>query len=148
MRGGFAVADGPNTGPQLDLKYIQQAIRYALGLPGVASLVIGPHTVEQLRQNVRLVRSYQPLSDEEQAELTKLGQQLAQQWGPHYRSRRLITTARSQASSAWEEPLMSSLIVELLAAGTRHHRRGVGHSVAGPGSAQRRLPRPVEPLAP
>ena len=36
MRGGFAVADGPNTGPQLDLKYIQQAIRYALGLPGVA----------------------------------------------------------------------------------------------------------------
>ena len=29
--------------------------------------VIGPHTVEQLRENVQLVKDYQPLSDEELA---------------------------------------------------------------------------------
>jgi predicted aldo/keto reductase-like oxidoreductase len=84
MRGGFAVADGPNTGPQMNLPYLQMAVRYALGLPGVASLVIGPHTVDQLRQNVKMVREYQPLTEQEQLQLDSLGRQLATQWGPHY----------------------------------------------------------------
>ncbi len=84
VRGGFGAADGPNPGPQMDTRYIQQAIRYAMGLPGVATLVIGPHTVEQLRQNVQLVSQYKPLSDEEHVELAKLGRQFAGQWGEHY----------------------------------------------------------------
>jgi predicted aldo/keto reductase-like oxidoreductase len=84
IRGGFAVADGPNPGPQMNPRYIQQAIRYALGLPGVATLVIGPHTVEQLRQNVELVSNYEPLTDEERVELSELGRRLASQWGEHY----------------------------------------------------------------
>ncbi len=84
MRGGFEAADGPNLGPQLDSRYLEMAVRYALGLPGVASLVIGPHTVEQLRQNAEFVKNAQPLTDEEQSELARLGQQLARQWGPHF----------------------------------------------------------------
>ncbi len=84
MRGGFPAADGPNTGPEIDLQYLKLAVRYALGLPGVASLVIGPHTVEQLRQNVEMVREYEPLTEEEQSQLDSLGRKLAQQWGPHY----------------------------------------------------------------
>ena len=84
IRGGFGVAGGPNPGPQLDQRWLEQAIRYAMGLPGVATLVIGPHTVDQLRQNVQMVRNYRPLSDEQQAALAKLGQQLAGQWGEHY----------------------------------------------------------------
>jgi predicted aldo/keto reductase-like oxidoreductase len=84
IRGGFAVADGPNPGPQMDARYIKQAIRYAMGLPGVATLVIGPHTIEHLRQNVEMVTSYQPLSGEERAELSDLGRRLAIQWGQHY----------------------------------------------------------------
>jgi predicted aldo/keto reductase-like oxidoreductase len=84
IRGGFGAADGPNPGPQLNPAYIQQAIRYALGLPGVATLVIGPHTVDQLRQNARLVSNYRPLTDAEQESLTRLGRQLATKWGEHY----------------------------------------------------------------
>ena len=84
IRGGFGVAGGPNPGPQLNTKFLEQAVRYAMGLPGVATLVIGPHTVEQLRQNVRFVSNYRPLSDEQQAELAEIGQQMAEQWGEHY----------------------------------------------------------------
>ena len=84
IRGGFGAADGPNPGPQMDVRHIRQAIRYALGLPGVATLVIGPHTVKQLRQNAQLVQDYEPLSGEEKAELARLGQRLANTWGEHY----------------------------------------------------------------
>ncbi len=84
IRGGFGVAGGPNPGPQMNTKFVEQAVRYALGLPGVATLVIGPHTVEQLRQNVRLVSNYEPLSEEQQAELATIGRQLAEGWGEHY----------------------------------------------------------------
>ncbi len=84
IRGGFGVADGPNPGPQMDPQYLKQAIRYAMGLPGVATLVIGPHTIEQLRQNVDMVCRYQPLTEGERAELSELGRTLAAQWGEHY----------------------------------------------------------------
>ncbi len=84
IRGGFGVAGGPNPGPQLEEKWLEQAVRYAMDLPGVATLVIGPHSVEQLRQNVKMVKNYQPLSKEQQQMLSQLGQQLATKWGEHY----------------------------------------------------------------
>ena len=84
IRGGFSVADGPNPGAQMDARYIKQAIRYAMGLPGVATLVIGPHTIEQLRQNADMVSGYQPLTEEERVELARVGRNLAAQWGEHY----------------------------------------------------------------
>ena len=84
MQGGFATAGGPAIGSMVQKALLQQAVRYALDLPGVTSLVIGPHTVEQLRENVRFVRSYKPLSSEEQQSLTTLGKQMATKWGPHF----------------------------------------------------------------
>ena len=83
IRGGFGVAVGPNPGPQMNTKYVEQAVSYALGLPGVATVVIGVHTIDQLRQNVQFVKNYRPLSEEEEASLSKLGRRLAQQWGAH-----------------------------------------------------------------
>lgn len=84
LKGGFGVASGPNPGPQMDTRHLQQAINYSLDLPGVATLVIGVHSVEQLRQNVQMVRNYAPLTQEELASLGKIGRRLAKDWGPHY----------------------------------------------------------------
>lgn len=84
MDGGFDVADGPDTGPQIGKRRLQRAINYGLSLPGVATLVIGVHTVEQIRQNVEMVKNYAPLSGEEQAALAKVGRRLAKQWGPRF----------------------------------------------------------------
>jgi predicted aldo/keto reductase-like oxidoreductase len=84
MKGGFGVAEGPNTGPEMPADRKELAVRYALGLPGVATLVIGPHTVQHLRQNAEFVRNYKPLTETELAEVDKLGQRLAKGWGPHF----------------------------------------------------------------
>lgn len=83
MQGGFGTADGPNPGPQMPERRLQLAVRYAMGLPSVATLVIGCHTVEQLRENVQMVSEYQPLSEAEQAEVSQIGRRLAAGWGPH-----------------------------------------------------------------
>ena len=82
----MTLADGPNTGPMVPQKLKQMAVRYALGLDQVATLVIGPHTIDQLRENARLVRAFQPLTDHERAELLALGKELAPKWGPHFGS--------------------------------------------------------------
>lgn len=74
----------PKSPAELDVDHLQQAVRYSLGVPGVATANIGVHNVEQLRQNVELVRQYTPLSEAERAELTELGKKLADRWGPHF----------------------------------------------------------------
>ncbi|MHB8955239.1 MAG: aldo/keto reductase [Pirellulaceae bacterium] len=86
MKGSFEAADGPNMGPMIPQRAKELAVRYALGLDPVATLVIGPHTVEQLRENARLVRDYQPLTDQERVTLLALGKNLAPAWGPHFGS--------------------------------------------------------------
>jgi predicted aldo/keto reductase-like oxidoreductase len=84
IRGTFADAVKPNPGANMPIRHLEQAVRYAMGLPGVATLVIGPHTVEQLRQNVQFVKNYRPLSTEELASLDKLGRELASEWGSRF----------------------------------------------------------------
>jgi predicted aldo/keto reductase-like oxidoreductase len=84
MKGGFGVANGPDPGPQMNTRYLQQAINYALSLPGVAAVVIGVHTVEQLRHNVQMVKNHTPLTQEEQASLAQIGRRLAKDWGPRF----------------------------------------------------------------
>ena len=74
----------PKCPPQLDPEHLELAVRYALGLPGVATLNIGVHNVEQLRKNVEMVRRYQPLSAEELAKCLALGKELAARWGQHF----------------------------------------------------------------
>jgi len=74
----------PQALPRVGLENVELAIRYALSLPAVASANLGVHTVEQLRQDVEIVRRFQPLSAEEQAKLETVGRQLARQWGEHF----------------------------------------------------------------
>ena len=62
----------------------ERALRYALGLPGVGTAVVGVFSEEELEQNIQWVRRYQPLTVEEEESLRSQGQQIARQWGPHF----------------------------------------------------------------
>ena len=73
----------PKCPPMLDLKHLDLAVRYTLSVPGVATVNIGVHNVEQLRKNVAMVKRFQPLSSEEQARCLALGKELAAQWSTH-----------------------------------------------------------------
>jgi len=62
---------------------VSDAIRYALGLPGVATAVIGFNYVEQVRQAVAVAKAYRPLTGAERRELDSAGKELAIAWGQH-----------------------------------------------------------------
>ena len=62
----------------------EPAIRYALGLPEVATAVIGCKSVDEVRHAANAARGYRPLSEDEQDRLLERGKQLAAQWGPHF----------------------------------------------------------------
>jgi predicted aldo/keto reductase-like oxidoreductase len=74
----------PDTKPMVGVDRVELAIRYALSLPGVASVNLGVHTVEQLRQNVEIVKGFHELSAEEWETLGRLGRQMAAEWGEHF----------------------------------------------------------------
>ena len=74
----------PKCPPELDTAHLESAVRYALGIPGVASLNLGVHNQSQLEHNLALVKAYQPLTPEEESKLTELGRQLAAEWGEHF----------------------------------------------------------------
>jgi predicted aldo/keto reductase-like oxidoreductase len=78
--GAYANPDCP---PHLDTEHMEMAVRYSLGVPGVATLNIGVHNEEQVRRNVEMVKNYKPLDDEERKRLDELGAGIAQKWGPH-----------------------------------------------------------------
>jgi hypothetical protein len=62
----------------------QSAIRYALGLPGVHTLVLGLKDRQELRQAVTTIQSAKPLTAEEKQALEAEGRRLAAQWGAHF----------------------------------------------------------------
>jgi aryl-alcohol dehydrogenase-like predicted oxidoreductase len=62
----------------------EHAIRYSLGLPGVACAVIGFSNAEEIRQAVEIARHYHPLSAEEKAALLETGRKLAVARGLYY----------------------------------------------------------------
>jgi uncharacterized protein len=64
----------------LDPQYMDFGVRYSLGIPGVATLDIGCHTVEQIRKNIDMIRKAKPFSPEEAAKVEALGKELAGQW--------------------------------------------------------------------
>ena len=47
----------------------EHALRYVLGLPGVAAAVVGVDTIEQLEEHVSVAAAFQPLTDEERTSL-------------------------------------------------------------------------------
>jgi predicted aldo/keto reductase-like oxidoreductase len=66
------------------VQYLELAVRYALGIPGVATLNIGVHNPDQVRKNVEMVKRYQPLAAAELAQCLDLGKRLAADWGSHF----------------------------------------------------------------
>lgn len=76
----YATAKGPN----MPLEHLDLAVRYALGVQGVATLNLGCRTVDEVRQDVAMVAAYKPFTAEEAAKADAVGQSLAPQWGTHY----------------------------------------------------------------
>jgi predicted aldo/keto reductase-like oxidoreductase len=75
----------PVPGPaKMPVELMEQAMRYSLGIEGVASAVIGPYKVEEVLQNVQWAKQYRPLSDEEQIALRERGKKLVADWGPRF----------------------------------------------------------------
>jgi len=74
----------PKCPPQLDVQYLDLAVRYALGIPGVTTLNLGVHNVGQVRKNVEMVKNYKPLTADELARCQALGKELAAEWGTHF----------------------------------------------------------------
>jgi aryl-alcohol dehydrogenase-like predicted oxidoreductase len=60
------------------------AIRYSLGLPGVACAVLGLSSVDEVKQAVEVARHYTPLTAAERASLLETGKTLAQARGLYY----------------------------------------------------------------
>ena len=74
----------PEAKPNVGEENVEVAIRYALSLPGVTAANLGVHTIEQLRQNVEIVKRFEPLSGEEESRLSQLGKKLAEKWDDHF----------------------------------------------------------------
>jgi len=76
--------EDPKCPSQLDARHLDLALRYALGVEGVATLDVGAHNVEQIRKNVAMVTKYKPLSAEEHEHAARLGRELAARWKDHF----------------------------------------------------------------
>jgi aryl-alcohol dehydrogenase-like predicted oxidoreductase len=78
--GGYS-KQGPSAMPA---SLLESAMRYSLNIPGVAAAVIGPYTVDEVKQNVAWAQRYTPLSEQETLNLRAQGKPLAAQWGPRF----------------------------------------------------------------
>jgi predicted aldo/keto reductase-like oxidoreductase len=69
---------------QLGERDHHQAFRYALGLPGVATAVIGMFTVAEIEQNVAWAQEWEALTPEDGERLNEEGRGVAAEWGAHF----------------------------------------------------------------
>ena len=74
----------PKAPPELDVEHLELAVRYAMSVPGVNTLNLGVHNIEQVRKNIDMVRNCGPLTAEDQAKIAALGKTLAAEWGEHF----------------------------------------------------------------
>lgn len=84
LSSGFPGYPGPKVGPLVGEDYMELAVRYAMGLPGVTSLNIGVHEASQLKKNVDLVKNARALNTQEISLLESKGKEWSQEWGPHF----------------------------------------------------------------
>jgi aryl-alcohol dehydrogenase-like predicted oxidoreductase len=70
--------------PALLAEHYENAIRYALGLPGISAVILGLRDSNEIRQAVQAARRFRPLSRAELAALAARGKQLATTIGPHF----------------------------------------------------------------
>jgi len=76
--------EDPNNKANVGAENVEMAIRYGLSVPGVSTVNLGVHNVDQVRQNVKHVTAFKPLSDRERQKLARLGRKLAAKWGQQY----------------------------------------------------------------
>ena len=74
----------PKAPPELDVEHLELAVRYAMSVPGVNTLNLGAHNIEQVRKNIDMVRNCGPLTAEDQTKIAALGKKLAAEWGEHF----------------------------------------------------------------
>ena len=74
----------PDCPPELDLKHLDLAVRYALSTPGVAVVNLGVHKKEQVEKNVEMVKNFTALTEREYARTLAVGKPLAKEWGQHF----------------------------------------------------------------
>ncbi len=67
---------------KMPTEFLERALRYSLGIDGVAGAVLGAYTAEEIQQNVAWAQRYQPLTAAERASLREEGKKLAAAWGP------------------------------------------------------------------
>jgi predicted aldo/keto reductase-like oxidoreductase len=67
----------PEAGFKMDEKHYEQAVRYALSIPGLSVAVMGLENVAELERAASVVSNSAPLSPEESQELARIGLQLA-----------------------------------------------------------------------
>jgi uncharacterized protein len=66
-----------DAGFRVNEKHYEQAIRYALSVPGIAVAVIGLENISELEKAASVVASAQPLSSQESLELARVGLELS-----------------------------------------------------------------------
>lgn len=84
IQGGFPNHRRAHVGCVTEPERMPHAMAYALDLEGVSSAVVGPYTLEQALENVRIARDYQPLTAQDRDALLAYGRELAPELGPRY----------------------------------------------------------------
>jgi uncharacterized protein len=81
--GGAAKNDNPK-GARMADEMKPAALRYALGLPQVSTVVVGIHDEAELKQNMAWVKDYKPLTAQELKKLDPQTRKLAKEWKAPY----------------------------------------------------------------
>ncbi len=71
-------------GGRIQGKDAELAFRYAMGLPGVSTVVLGCFDEAELAQAIAWAKNFQPLSPQQEQTLLAQGKQLAEKWGEVY----------------------------------------------------------------
>ncbi len=66
-----------------DAEHYENAVRYALSIPGLSVAIMGMKSVDELEKAVKTVRAYKKFSEPERDRLTKTGVEMAAVWGQH-----------------------------------------------------------------
>ena len=83
VRGG-SLANPPEPVAQIlreanpDASYVSWALRFAMGVPNLITVLSGMSTLEQMQQNLETWKGYVPLSDDERATLVRAQEKLAE----------------------------------------------------------------------
>ncbi len=82
--GGIIGGQQEPKGARIPREDLHNAFRYAQGLPGVSTVVLGLHDDSELKQTIEWARTYAPLAEAESKSLLARGKELAAHWGEVY----------------------------------------------------------------